>query len=147
MNDPKTVLVANACEALDMTSGEIADMLRRDAARLLMRASVELIEDSDVTAEKQIEQAQRRLATADRFEFVWGAMTPDDDAHPDDEIVESEKAWAQEREEREGGERASEPIRNGGDSPHELDSTPAARSETVADPAPADPDWPYERTS
>lgn len=127
MNDPKTVLVANACEALDMTSGEIADMLRRDAGRLLMKASVELIEDSDVTAEKQIEIAQKRLATADRFEFVWGAMTADDD------VVESEKAWAQEREERESGERASKPIRNGGDSPHELDSTPAARSETVAD--------------
>jgi hypothetical protein len=140
MNDPRLLLVANACEALDMTSGEIADMLRREAGRVLLRASVELSDDSDVTAEKMIEVAQKRLATADRFEFVWAAMTADDD------VVESEKAWAEEEREREGGERASEPIRNGGDSLTN-DSTPAARSETVADPAPADPDWPYERRS
>lgn len=65
-------------DELNIGTGELASMFRRDAARLLRMAAMALEDDLVDNGDRYIERAHQRLATADALEFEWEREHPDE---------------------------------------------------------------------
>jgi hypothetical protein len=76
MHDRRRAAVYSACVALDIAPGELSDVFRREAARLLRAYADEIDHDRDHDVDQVLARVAQFIERADELELVWDDMNP-----------------------------------------------------------------------
>lgn len=72
------VAISDVVDAFGVSAGELADVFRREAARLLRKSASDLDVGNDSSIDEHVLRVQRWLSLADACEFEWEVRNPDE---------------------------------------------------------------------